>query len=129
MTPRRGNSRSPPLAKRFRTYGRAYFTLISCPDIEPTNNVAERALRFCVIDRRITQGTRGPKGQQWCERFWTICETCRQQGISVRRFIQQAIHASCQGHDTTLLATHLTQTRERLRIFIYPSPLHILLLA
>lgn len=84
------------LAKRFRTYGRDYFTFITCPDIEPTNNVAERALRFCVIDRRITQGTRGRKGQQWCERFWTIRETCRQQGISVCRFIQQAVHASFQ---------------------------------
>jgi len=81
------------LAQRFRTYGHDYFTFITCPDIEPTNNVAERALRFCVIDRRITQGTRGRKGQQWCERFWTIRQTCRQQGVSVCRFIQQAVHA------------------------------------
>jgi|TARA_Y100000310_G_scaffold224824_1_gene226704 transposase len=85
------------LAQRFRTYGRDYFTFITCPDIEPTNNVAERALRFCVIDRRITQGTRGRKGQQWCERFWTLRETCRQRGISVCRFMQQAVHASFQG--------------------------------
>lgn len=82
------------LAKRLRTYGRDYFTFISCPDIEPTNNIAERALRFCVIGRRITQGTRGRKGQQWCERFWTIRETCRQQGRSVCRFLQQAVHAA-----------------------------------
>ena len=81
------------LAKRFRTHGRDYFTFITCPEIEPTNNVAERALRFCVIDRRITQGTRGQKGQHWCERFWTIQATCRQQGIAVCRFIQQAVFA------------------------------------
>ena len=74
-----------------------YFTFITCPNIEPTNNISERALRFCVIDRRITQGTRGRKGPQWCERFWTIRETCRQQGIGVCRFIQQAVHASFQG--------------------------------
>ena len=85
------------LAKRFRTHGRDYFTFITCPDIEPTNNTSERALRFCVIDRRITQGTRGRKGQQWCEHFWTIRETCRQQGLGVCRFIQQAVHASFQG--------------------------------
>ena len=85
------------LAKRFRLHGNEYFTFISQPDIEPTNNVAERALRFCVIDRRITQGTRGLNGQQWCERFWTIQATCRQQGKSVCRFIQQAIHAAFQG--------------------------------
>jgi len=84
------------LAKRFRTHGRDYFTFVTCPDIEPTNNTSERALRFCVIDRRITQGTRGRKGQQWCERFWTIRQTCRQQGLGVCRFIQQAVHASFQ---------------------------------
>ena len=85
------------LAKRFRTHGRDYFTFITCPEIEPTNNESERALRFCVIDRRTTQGTRGRKGQQWCERVWTIRETCRQQGLGVCRVIQQAVHASFQG--------------------------------
>jgi transposase len=50
------------LAKCFRLHGNEYFTFITQPDIEPTNNVAERALRFCVIDRRITQGTRGLNG-------------------------------------------------------------------
>ena len=85
------------MAKRFRMHGRDYFTFITCPNIEPTNNSSERALRFCVIDRRITQGTRGRKGQQWCERFWTIRQTCRQQGISVCHFIQQAVHAYFQG--------------------------------
>ena len=84
------------MAKRFRTHGRDYFTFITCPNIEPTNNSSERALRFCVIDRRITQGTRGRKGQQWCERFWTIRQTCRQQGIGVCHFIQQAVLAYFQ---------------------------------
>jgi transposase len=78
------------------THGRAYFTFITCPAIEPTNHGAERALRFCVIDRRMTQGTRGRKGQQWCERFWTIQATCRQQGRRVCRFIQQAVYAYFQ---------------------------------
>ncbi|MGY8880474.1 MAG: IS66 family transposase [Dehalococcoidia bacterium] len=81
------------MAKRFRTHGREYFTFITCPQIEPTNNLSERALRFCVIDRRITQGTRGRKGQQWCQRFWTIRQTCHQQGISVCHFLQKAVHA------------------------------------
>ncbi len=87
------------MAKRFRTHGREYFTFITCPQIEPTNNISERALRFCVIDRRITQGTRGRKGQQWCQRFWTIRQTCQQQGISVCRFLQQAVYAHF--HHTT----------------------------
>jgi len=44
------------LAKRFRKHGEAYFRFVTTPDIEPTNNLAEQAIRFVVIDRRITKG-------------------------------------------------------------------------
>ncbi len=52
---------------------------ITTPDIEPTNNLAEQAIRFVVIDRRITQGTRGESGRQWCECIWTAIATCAMQ--------------------------------------------------
>jgi transposase len=81
------------LAARFRTYGEEYFTFISRPDIDPTNNVAERAIRFCVIDRKITQGTRGAKGQRWSERIWTVMATCAQQGRSAFAYMTDAVHA------------------------------------
>ena len=60
------------LANRFRKHGDAYFRFITTPNIEPTNNLVEQAIRFVVIDRRITQGTRGEKGRAWCERIWTV---------------------------------------------------------
>jgi len=81
------------LAQRFRSYGHEYFTFITHPDIDPTNNVAERAIRFCVIDRKITQGTRGENGQRWSERIWTTMATCAQQGRSAFEYIAQAVHA------------------------------------
>jgi transposase len=71
------------LAERFRKHGQAYFQFITTPGLEPTNNLAERALRFIVIDRRLTQGTRGPTGRRWCERIWTAAATCAQQGRSL----------------------------------------------
>ena len=49
------------LAKRFRENGEAYFRFITTPGIDPTNNLAEQAIRFVVIDRHITQGTRSEK--------------------------------------------------------------------
>ena len=55
------------LAKRFRENGEAYFRFITTPGIDPTNNLAEQAIRFVVIDRHITQGTRSEKGRRWCE--------------------------------------------------------------
>ena len=85
------------LAKRFRTHGREYFTFITCPEIDPTNNVAERAIRFCVIDRLITRGTRGLPGRQWCERIWTIRATCAQQGQRLFHFIRDAVQAHFEG--------------------------------
>jgi transposase len=81
------------LAKRFEDYGEAYFQFVTLPDVEPTNNLAEQAIRFVVIDRQITQGTRGEKGRRWCERIWTVMATCAQQGRSVFEYLQAAVTA------------------------------------
>ena len=81
------------MAERFRRHGDAYFRFITTPGVEPTNNLAEQALRFVVIDRRITQGTRGAAGRAWCERIWTASATCRQQGRSIFEFLHSALDA------------------------------------
>jgi transposase len=81
------------MAKRLRTYGPSYFTFVTTPGVEPTNNLAEQAIRFVVIDRHITQGTRGPAGQRWCERIWTVIATCAQQGRSVFDYLYAAVQA------------------------------------
>jgi transposase len=85
------------LAKRFREHGEAYFRFITTPGIEPTNNLAEQAIRFVVIDRRITLGTRSETGRRWCERIWTTIATCAQQGRSVFKFLLDSIHAHFSG--------------------------------
>jgi transposase len=79
------------MAKRFREHGAAYFTFVTTPEVGPTNNLAEQAIRFVVIDRRITQGTRGPAGRQWCERIWTVVASCAQQNRSLYDFLKDAI--------------------------------------
>ena len=79
------------MAKRFREHGEAYFTFVTTPEVEPTNNLAEQAIRFVVIDRHITQGTRSEAGRQWSERIWTVIASCAQQGRSSYAFLQKAI--------------------------------------
>lgn len=79
------------MAKRFEKHGAQYFQFITIPDIEPTNNVAEQAIRFVVIDRRITQGTRSEAGRHWCERIWTVIATCTQRGIDIFEFLYQSV--------------------------------------
>jgi len=81
------------LANRFRKHGEAYFQFITTPGIEPTNNLAEQAIRFVVIDRRITQGTRSEKGRAWCQRIWTVLATCASQRRSAFDFMHQSIQA------------------------------------
>jgi len=81
------------LANRFRTHGEAYFRFITTPGVEPTNNLAEQAIRFVVIDRYITQGTRSEKGRLWSERIWTVMATCASQGRNAFDFICQSIQA------------------------------------
>jgi transposase len=79
------------MEKRFRDHGAAYFTFVTTPGVEPTNNLAEQAIRFVVIDRHITQGTRSEGGRRFCERMWTAIATCCQQGRSVYSFLREAV--------------------------------------
>ena len=45
--------------------------------VDPTNNRAERALRFGVLWRKRSLGCQSDKGLRWVERILSIKETCR----------------------------------------------------
>ena len=91
------------MADRFRQHGDAYFQFITTPGVDPTNNLAEQAIRFVVIDRYITQGTRSPKGRTWCERIWTVLATCAQQDRSAFDFLREAVEAHFNGQPAPAL--------------------------
>jgi transposase len=91
------------LAKRFRQHGKSYFTFLTTPGVSPTNNLTEQAIRHVVIDRRITQGTRGTAGQRWCERVWTLLATCARQGRSAYQFLVESLTAHFQHQPTPSL--------------------------
>jgi hypothetical protein len=81
------------IADRFRRHGQAYFRFITTPGVEPTNNLAEQAIRFVVQDRHVTQGTRSEAGRRWCQRIWTATATCAQQNQSVFEYLHQTLIA------------------------------------
>src|SRR5450631_1568273 len=95
--------RAPPrpeaqtMAKRFHEHGADYFRFITTPGVAPTNNLAEQAIRFVVIDRLITQGTRSESGRRWSECIWTAIATCAQQGRSLFEYLHQSIVARFDG--------------------------------
>jgi transposase len=86
------------LANRFWKHGESYVRFLTTPGVEPTNNLAEQAIRFVVIDRHVTQGSRSEAGQRWLERIWTAIATCTQQGRSVFEFLYESIVAHFQDH-------------------------------
>jgi hypothetical protein len=109
-----GTRTAPPtraasnLAKRFATHGESYFRFVTTPGVEPTNNLAEQAIRFVVIDRLITQGTRSEKGDRWSERIWTTLATCAQQGRSVFEYLEAAVSAWFAGDAAPTLLPQAT---------------------
>jgi transposase len=94
---------STNLAARLESHGDSYFRFITTPGSEPTNNLAEQAIRFVVIDRRITQGTRSERGDRWCERIRTVMATCSQQGRSVFEYLEAAVAAWFRGDEAPSL--------------------------
>jgi transposase len=86
-------SEAQNVTKRFRKHAESYFTFLHASGVEPTNNAMEQRFRFVVIDRKITQGTRGERGRRWCERIWTVLATTTQQGSSAYEFLYRSIIA------------------------------------
>jgi hypothetical protein len=50
------------ISQKFKDYPNLYFTFLLNPNVSPTNNVAERALRRVVLHRKINQGTQSFMG-------------------------------------------------------------------
>ncbi len=93
------------LAKRFGQHAASYFTFMDRDDVDPTNNRTEQKIRFVVIDRKVTQGTKGEIGWQWCQRIWSTIATCRQRGKSVFQFLLDALNARLGPQPTPSLLT------------------------
>jgi len=74
-----------------------YFLFLERDDVPPTNNGTEQSIRFVVIDRKVTQGTRSDAGMRFCERMWTVVATSRKQGKSVFEFLKAAVASTFTG--------------------------------
>jgi transposase len=65
--------------------------------VEPTNNRAERALRFGVMWRKRSYGTDSEKGDRWVERILTVRQTCRLRGMPTFPVLVDAVQSYFQG--------------------------------
>jgi transposase len=76
----------------------ALWTFVVEEGVEPTNNRAERALRFAVLWRNMMQGTYNEKGDRWVERILSVRETCRLQGRPTFPLLVEAVTCYFNGH-------------------------------
>ncbi len=76
---------APPEAKklgrRYLKYRSSLFVFLHRADVEPTNNVAERALRHSVVHRKVTNGFRSVWGTNTYAALASIIDTAELSGI------------------------------------------------
>ena len=75
----------------------AVVAFVKNPELPPTNNEAERALRHAVIARRISYGTRTPEGSKAYSALLSVIETCRLRGINPWPYISEVIALARRG--------------------------------
>ena len=95
--------------------------LCALRNVEPTNNVSERAMRHAVIWRRISGGTDSATGSRFVERMLTVVATCRQQGRNVLDYLSSCFEATRRSHAIPSL---LPSCRKKLKPidFAYSNP-------
>jgi transposase len=67
------------------------------PDVDATNNRAERAIRHAVLWRKTSTGTQTPEGDRFVERILSIRETCRSQNRPLHPYLVDVHNARLAG--------------------------------
>jgi hypothetical protein len=70
-----------------------FFVFIEKDGVEPTNNVAERALRCAVQWRKTSFGSRSARGESAMARLLTVTRTCRMQNRNSLGYLSAAVRA------------------------------------
>ena len=85
------------LAKEILNDWDAVVAFVKNPELPPTNNEAERALRHAVIARNIGFGTRTSEGSLAYSSLLSVIETCRLRDINPWPYIAEVLALARQG--------------------------------
>ena len=72
-------------------------TFLRVPEVEPTNNRAERSLRAAVTRRKISFGSTSEKGMRWIERAYSVLMTCRLHKLSFFDVLREGVNHVLKG--------------------------------
>jgi transposase len=76
------------LKRRYLKHRQSLFVFLYRTDVEPTNNIAERALRASVIHRKVTGGFRSQWGADAYAALASVIDTAELKGIQAFQAIQ-----------------------------------------
>ena len=79
------------LLKRYLEVQENLFVFLDRPEVPPTNNSSEQALRMSVIFRKVTNGFRSDWGKEVFSNIRSIINTGTRQGLSAFEAIQRAL--------------------------------------
>lgn len=79
---RESRSEAGTFVRRLEEEMEALFLFLTEKGVEPTNNFGERMIRFAVLWRKRSQGTKTDKGNRWVERALSLRQTCRLRAVS-----------------------------------------------
>jgi transposase len=76
------------LQRRIRRYSSEWLTFLKRPSVPPTNNLAEQAVRFLVVLRKLSFGNRTRAGARRMGAMMTVIQTAKRQGRNVIHFLE-----------------------------------------
>ena len=91
------NANAVRLAKRLRKFDLDLFLFLYHPDVEATNNRAERALRPLVIGRKVFGGSRTLRGARTLSVISTLVRTCHLRHLDFIETCKQLVLAQRGG--------------------------------
>jgi transposase len=92
-----GDADADRLSRRLGKYRQKLTTFLHKPQVDPTNNAAERALRPAVVMRKITGGSRSEQGARAWAILASIMRTAEQQGRDVLETLKALLRSAWAG--------------------------------
>ena len=103
-------AKSRALAREILNDWEAITAFVTNPNLPPTNNDAETALRHAVIARRISFGTRTDEGSRAYAAILSVVETCRRRKLDPWALITEAVANARRGVQTSMLPAPMLPT-------------------
>lgn len=89
-----GNKKADTLRKRLIRHRNELFTFLVSPEVEPTNNFAERQLRPSVISRKLSFGNKTKAGADRHAIMMSLIQTAKLQGENPKDLLISLVSSS-----------------------------------